>query len=84
MNTPPFHPSPKEIQPSELERAVLLHLKHGAAKWGAVFSHFYQAEGGQRIEEVLGRLADWGHIMVESDGTATITESGREQLHGSP
>jgi hypothetical protein len=75
------NPGKKGIKRMELEQKVLLHLKGGSAKWGALYSRFYQ-DGTGEILEALNHLADWDHIMVESDGTAKITESGRKQLQG--
>jgi muconolactone delta-isomerase len=64
----------------ELQNTVLVHLtESGSAKWGALYSRF-DNDGTGEIGEVLSQLAYWKHIMVESDGTAKITESGMRQL----
>ena len=63
----------------ELQQAVLLHLtERGAAKWGALYSHF-DDDGTGKIGEALELLAQRQHIIVEADGTANITTSGLTQ-----
>lgn len=60
----------------ELEHDVLVHLTGiGSAKWGAIYSRFYQ-DGRGEIGEVLSQLAYRGHIVLELDGTARITVLG--------
>ena len=64
----------------ELQYTVLVHLtESGSAKWGALYSRF-DIDGTGEIGEALFRLAHCKYIMVESDGTAKITESGMRQL----
>lgn len=63
-----------------LQYTVLVHLtESGSAKWGALYSRF-DNDGTGEIGEALFQLAYWKHIMVESDGTAKITELGMRQL----
>ena len=64
----------------ELQHAVLLYLvENGSAKWGALYSHFYQ-ENTDEIGSALQHLAKWKHIAVELDGATKITASGIGQL----
>ena len=64
----------------ELQYTVLVHLtESGAAKWGTLYSRF-DTDGTGEIGKALFRLAQYKYIMVESDGTAKITESGMRQL----
>ena len=67
------------IHTSDLQRAVLSYLgEKGSAKWGALYSHFYEAT--DEIGSALQHLAQGKHIAVEMDGTTTITESGSVRL----
>jgi len=75
------NPGQKWIKLMELEQEVLLHLKGGSAKWGALYSRFYQNGTGE-ILEALNHLADGEHIMIDLDGTTKITTAGRKQLQG--
>ena len=64
----------------ELQHAVLLYLaENGSAKWGALYSHFYQ-EKTDEIGSALQDLAQGKHIAVELDGATKITPSGMGQL----
>ena len=64
-----------------LQKAMLLHLVEGggSTKWGAIYSKFSEHGIGE-IGDVLGRLAQLNHVMVDSDGSLKITASGWEQL----
>ena len=60
----------------ELEHDVLVHLTGtGSAKWGKIYTHFYQ-DGRGEIGEVLSQLAHRGYIVIELDGSARITVLG--------
>ena len=64
----------------ELQHAVLLYLaENGSAKWGALYSHFYQ-EKTDEIGSASQHLAQGNHIAVELDGATKITASGMGQL----
>ena len=63
----------------ELQQAVLLHLtERGAAKWGALYSHFDE-DGTGKIGEGLELLAQRQHVTVDADGTVNVTMSGLAQ-----
>ena len=65
-----------QIRQRELEHDVLVHLMGiGSAKWGNIYSHFYQ-DGREEIGEVLSQLAHRGYIVIELDGTTRITVTG--------
>jgi len=70
------------IQTSDLQQAVLRYLtENGSAKWGALYSHFYQGNTiTDEIGSALQHLAQGKHIAVELDGTTKITESGSVRL----
>ena len=67
---------PGQTRQRELEHDVLVHLTGiGSAKWGKIYSHFYQ-DGRGEIGEVLSQLTHRGHIVIELDGTTRITVAG--------
>lgn len=65
-----------------LQQAVLWYLaEKGSAKWGALYSHFYQGNTNtDEIGSALQHLARGKHIAVDLDGTTKITEYGSVRL----
>ena len=76
QTTPRLEYERGQTRQRELEHDVLVHLTGiGSAKWGKIYSHFYQDARGE-IGEVLAQLAHRGHIVIELDGTTRITVTG--------